>query len=164
MIKKSTVIVPEKVVPALRGTVADMLKLKGNVVHSIPPDATVLEAIARMDERRVGALLVVDASGRLVGILSERDYTRKVILQGRASRDTRVDEIMTPQVLTVAPTTSLRECLALVADRSIRHLPVVVDGTVLGVLSVGDLVRAVLEQQAETIQTLNAFIGSDYPQ
>ncbi len=164
MTNKTPVIVPDKAVPALRGTVADMLKVKGNVVHSIPPDATVYEAIERMDERRVGALLAIDAAGRLAGILSERDYTRKVILQGRASRDTLVEEIMSPHVLTVTPTTSLRDCLALVADRSIRHLPVVVDGTVLGVLSVGDLVRAVLEQQADTIQTLNAFIGSDYPQ
>lgn len=149
-------------VTPLRGSVADLLEEKGGVVHAIAPDATVFEAVEAMDERRVGALIVMDGV-KLAGILSERDYTRKVILLGRASRETAVREIMTAQVITVAPTTSLRECLRLVNEHSIRHLPVVDGGRVVGVLSVGDLVRAVLAQQAETIQSLNSFIGSDYP-
>ena len=152
---------PSPVTP-LRGTVADMLEIKGTQVHAIEPDATVYEAVARMDERRVGALLVMEGD-RLVGILSERDYTRKVILLGRASRDTRVAEIMSAKVISVSSATSLSECLRVVAQYGIRHLPVVDDGRVSGVLSVGDLVRAVLSQQADTIQSLNSFIASDYP-
>jgi CBS domain-containing protein len=145
-----------------RGTVADMLETKGDVVHAIAPTATVYEAVAAMDRCQVGALVVMDDT-RLAGIVSERDYTRKVILLGRSSRETRVDEIMTSRVITVAPSTSLRDCLKLVNEHSIRHLPVVENGRVVGVLSTGDLVRAVLDQQAQTIQSLNSFIGGDYP-
>ena len=145
-----------------RGTAADMLATKGHVVHAIEPDACVFDAIAKMNDVRAGALLVMK-DDRLVGIVSERDYARKVILLGRASKETAVHEIMTPQVRTVAPSTSLQECMQVVTDHAIRHLPVV-DGTrVVGVLSIGDLVREVLAQQAETIQNLNSFIGSDYP-
>lgn len=149
-------------VTPLRGTVADMLEAKGAIVHAVAPGATVYEAVAMMDDREVGALLVMDA-GKLVGIVSERDYTRKVILLGRASRETSVAEIMTAPVITVAPPTTLRDCLHVVNRHGIRHLPIVDDGRVVGMLSIGDLVRAVLSQQAETIQNLNSFIGSDYP-
>ncbi len=145
-----------------RGTAGDMLATKGHVVHAIAPDACVFDAIAKMNDVRAGALVVMRGD-ELVGIVSERDYARKVILLGRASKDTAVHEIMTAKVLTVAPTTSLQQCLQVVAEHSIRHLPVVDDGRVVGVLSVGDLVREVLAQQAETIQSLNSFIGSDYP-
>jgi CBS domain-containing protein len=148
--------------PPLRGTVADMLSYKGSHVHTVAPDATVYDAIAMMDARRVGALLVMQGE-RLLGILSERDYTRKVILRGRASRDTRVDEIMTRDVITVHADTSLGECLQLVTDRGIRHLPVTDGEKILGLVSIGDLVRAVVAQQAETITSLKSFIGSDYP-
>ena len=149
-------------IPPLRGTLADMLAQKSSVVHAVSPETTVLEAIACMDAKRVGALLVM-AGEQLVGILSERDYTRKVILLGRASKDTAVAEIMTSQVITVHPRMGLGECLQLVTNHGIRHLPVVEDGKVVGVLSIGDLVRAVVEQQAETITSLKSFIGSDYP-
>ena len=138
----------------LRGNVADMLEIKGTSVYSVSPRATVYDAIARMTDCSVGAL---------VGIVSERDYTRKVILLGRASKETRVEEIMTPDVITVSPDTTLRTCLSIVGQRGIRHLPVVQDGRVVGVLGVGDLVNAVLDQQAEQIQSLSSFIGSDYP-
>ena len=148
--------------PPLRGTVADMLSYKGSHVHTVAPDATVYDAIAMMDARRVGALLVMQGE-RLLGILSERDYTRKVILRGRASRDTRVEEIMTRDVITVHADTSLGECLQLVTDRGIRHLPVTDGEKILGLVSIGDLVRAVVAQQAETITSLKSFIGSDYP-
>jgi CBS domain-containing protein len=147
---------------SLRGTAADMLETKGTVVHTIGPKDTVYDAIAKMSEKRVGALLVMQADD-LVGIVSERDYTRKVILVGRLSKDTLVEEIMTRQVLTVEPETTLTECLRLVTESSVRHLPVMRAGRLVGVLSIGDLVRAVLEQQAETIQSLSSFIGSDYP-
>jgi len=149
-------------IPPLHGTVADMLAYKSSVVHAVSPDTTVLEAIAQMDSKRVGALLVMQGD-KLVGILSERDYTRKVILLGRASRDTRVSEIMTAQVIVVRPQMGLGECLQLVTNHGIRHLPVVDGDRVIGVLSIGDLVRAVVAQQAETISSLKSFIGSDYP-
>jgi CBS domain-containing protein len=149
-------------IPPLRGTVADMLAQKSSAIHAVAPDTTVLDAIAHMDAKRVGALLVMEGE-RLVGILSERDYTRKVILLGRASKDTPVAEIMTSQVIVVHPRVGLGECLQLVTNHGIRHLPVVEDGKVVGVLSIGDLVRAVVAQQAETISSLKSFIGSDYP-
>ncbi|HXW09411.1 MAG TPA: CBS domain-containing protein [Steroidobacteraceae bacterium] len=149
--------------PPLRGTVADLLAYKGSHVHTVARDATVYEAIAMMDARRVGALLVMEGD-RLLGILSERDYTRKVILRGRASRETRVDEIMTEDVITVGAETTLGECLQLVTDRGIRHLPVTdAADRVVGLVSIGDLVRAVVAQQAETINSLKSYIGSDYP-
>ena len=152
---------PSPVTP-LRGTVADLLEIKGTLVHAIEPQATVYEAVARMDERRVGALLVMEGD-RLVGILSERDYTRNVILLGRASKDTPVSEIMTSQVIVVHPKMGLTECLSVVTNHGIRHLPVIEGEKVIGVLSIGDLVRAVVAQQAETITSLKSFIGSDYP-
>jgi CBS domain-containing protein len=164
MNREEPMILPNMEMPSPSGNVSEMLVTKGNVVHSITPEATVYEAIERMDELRVGALVVMDADRRLHGIISERDYTRKVILLGRSSRETRVDEIMTSSVVSVTPSTSLGECLNVVTELRIRHLPVVESGRVVGMLSIGDLVRAVLGQQAETIQTLNSFIGGDYPQ
>jgi CBS domain-containing protein len=149
--------------PPLQGTVADMLAQKGATIRAIAPDATVYEAIEQMDEWHVGALLVMRGE-ELVGIVSERDYTRKVILLGRASKETRVEEIMSTDVISLRSDTSLGECLRVVTDSRIRHLPVLdAAGKVVGVLSIGDLVRAVVAQQAETINTLRLFIGSDYP-
>lgn len=153
-------ITPEDAV--LHGTASDMLDLKGGRIHFITPDATVYEAVARMDELRVGALLVMQ-DDTLLGIISERDYTRKIILLGRASKDTRVDEVMSSSLITVRPDTSLNECLAIVTDRHVRHLPVLDGDKVVGLLSIGDLVRAVVAQQAELIRNLKSFIGSDYP-
>lgn len=149
-------------IPMLNGTVADLLRVKGRAVHVIEPDATVYDAVARMDELRVGALLVTEHDA-LVGILSERDCTRRLILKSRAPRETRVAEVMSTGVITVDPTTSLDHCLRLVTHRRIRHLPVVEDGRLAGLLSIGDLVREVLTRQAETIQSLRSFIGGDYP-
>jgi CBS domain-containing protein len=149
-------------IPPLHGTVADMLAQKSPVVHAVSPETTVLDAIAQMDAKRVGALLVMEGE-RLVGILSERDYTRKVILLGRASKDTPVAEIMTRQVIAVPPQMGLDECLQVVTNHGIRHLPVVENDRVIGVLSIGDLVRAVVAQQAETITRLKSRIRSDHP-
>jgi CBS domain-containing protein len=146
----------------LRGNAADLLEHKGSAVHAVGPNDTVYEAISRMTQLRVGALLVMDG-GKLLGIVSERDYTRRVILEGRASKDTPVLTIMTTPVMSVAPTATLLDCLRLANQHSIRHLPVLQDGAVVGVLSIGDLVRAVVEQQAEAIARMQSFIGSDYP-
>jgi CBS domain-containing protein len=149
--------------PPLQGTVADMLALKGATIHAISPDATVYEAVERMDEWRVGALLVMRGE-QLLGVVSERDYTRKIILLGRASKETLVGDIMSTGVISVRSDTPLSECLKMVTEHRIRHLPVLdAAGKVVGVLSIGDLVRAVVAQQAETINSLKLFIGSDYP-
>jgi CBS domain-containing protein len=149
--------------PPPGGTVADMLSFKGTKIYAVAPDDTVYDAVVQMDARRVGALLVMRGE-QLVGVVSERDYTRKVILLGRASKETRVEEIMSSNVISVRPDMSLSECLKLVTDRGIRHLPVLDQaGKVIGLLSIGDLVRAVVAQQAETITSLKSFIGSDYP-
>lgn len=146
----------------LRGTVAEILQQKGHKIYAIAPSATVYDAIATMDKRHIGALLVMEGDA-LVGMVSERDYTRKVALMGRASKETRVEEIMTAKVITVTPDLGLNECLKIVTEKAIRHLPVVENGKVLGVLSIGDLVFTVLKQQAETIESLNSFIGGSYP-
>jgi len=146
----------------LRGTVADLLAHKGTAVRAVGPDDTVYEAISRMTQHRVGALVVMEGP-QLVGIVSERDYTRRVILEGRASKDTPVKTIMTAPVMSVTPSSSLLDCLRMANEHSIRHLPVVNEGTVVGVLSIGDLVRAVVEQQADAIARMQSFIGSDYP-
>lgn len=147
---------------APKGTAADVLKERSGTVYAIGPRQTVYEAVERMKDYQVGALVVLDGE-RLAGILSERDYARKVILLGRASRETRVEEIMTAKVITVGPDASLAQCMQLVTQYKIRHLPVLEGERVIGVLSTGDLVRALLEQQAETIQSLSSYIGSDYP-
>ncbi|MDP2008333.1 MAG: CBS domain-containing protein [Rubrivivax sp.] len=149
-------------IPKPAGTVADILEAKGTEVHAIAPRETVYDAIVKMSEMRVGALLVMEGP-TLVGVVSERDYTRRVILLGRASKDTPVADIMTAEVITVTPETSLGECLHIVTRHNIRHLPVLSGGEVVGVVSIGDLVSAVVAQQVETIASLKSFIGSDYP-
>jgi CBS domain-containing protein len=149
-------------IPPLRGTVGDLLEVKGRAVHVVGPDTSVHEAVEIMSAAGVGALLVTDGDA-LVGILSERDCTRRMILQSRVARETRVAEIMSTGVVTVDPTTKLSDCLVLVTNRRIRHLPVVENGRLAGLLSIGDLVREVVNHQAETIESLRSVIGSDYP-
>jgi len=154
---------PKSLAPVIpRGTVADMLEVKGTAVHAIAPGETVYEAIRRMTELRVGALMVMDGQ-KLIGVISERDYTRKVMLHGRASPDTRVEEIMSSPVITVTPQLTLRECMETTTKHQIRHLPVVEGDAVIGVLSINDLVRTIVAQQAETIESLNSYIAGDYP-
>ncbi len=135
--------------------------MKGSAVYSIAPDASVLEAIQLMSERGIGAVLVMDG-GALVGIVSERDYTRKVILQGRASKDTRVEEIMTSDVITATPELTLEQAMRMVTERRIRHLPVTREGKVVGVVSIGDMVKTLLSLQKETIEQLKHYIGGGY--
>lgn len=126
-------------------------------IHSVGPDDSVLTAIRRMAEHHIGALLVMEGE-RLVGIVSERDYARKVVLQDRSSRDTRVAGIMATPVITVSPTTTLDECMQTVTQRRIRHLPVVDGERVVGVLSIGDLVKAVIDEKSAEIEQLQAYI------
>ncbi len=140
-------------------TATDVLAGKPRALHAIDPDDPVLEAIQLMAEHGIGALLVMKG-GELHGIVSERDYARKVILLGRSSSDTPVWQIMSSPVLTVAPGSSVEQCMQLMTERRVRHLPVVDGGTVVGMLSIGDLVRAVLEQQRRQISELEQYIRS----
>lgn len=138
--------------------VKHLLARKGNDVWSVDAEEPVLEAIQIMADRHVGALPVL-RNDELVGVISERDYARKVVLLGRSSAETPVWEIMSAPVVTVTPEHGVRECMQIVTDRRIRHLPVVEDGRMVGVISIGDLVRAVIEEQQETIQQLERFIS-----
>lgn len=138
-------------------SVQQLLDQKPKVIYSIAPDEPVIAAIRQMAEHHIGALLVMSGE-KLVGILSERDYARKVVLMGRSSNDTPVQEIMTSKVITVTPNQDVNDCMQLVTERRIRHLPVVKGERVLGVLSIGDLVRAVIEEQGRTIADLESYI------
>ena len=140
-------------------TMASILKTKGNAIWSIAPDATVYDAIALMANKGIGALLVL-SGGRLEGIISERDYARKVILKGRSSADTPVSQIMSSPVITVAMSNSVQECMQLMTSRRLRHLPVVEGGKGVGMVSIGDLVKAVMEEQKQTIEQLESYIHS----
>lgn len=142
--------------------VASILKTKGSGIWSVAPESTVYDAIAMMAEKGVGALLVI-AEGKLKGIISERDYARKVILQGKSSKDTRVHEIMTSSVITVAPDYTVDECMKISTYHRIRHLPVLDRDRLVGVISIGDLVRSIISQQAHTIDQLHTYITGTYP-
>ena len=139
--------------------VRHLLQSKGNDIYVIAPEAPVRDAIKHMAERRVGALLVMRGE-ELLGVISERDYARKVILQGRSSSDTAVADIMGSPPLTVAPDTDVFDCMRLCTDSRVRHLPVVEGGRVVGVISIGDLVKAVIDAQAEQIEQLQRYITS----
>lgn len=139
-------------------TVKQLLDSKGDYAWSVKPDDTVYEAIESMADKSVGALLVMEGK-KLVGIVSERDYARKVILQGKSSRDTPVRDIMTAQVLCARLNETVDECMALMTDKRIRHLPVVEDGEVKGMLSLGDLVKTIIAEQQHTIEQLEHYIS-----
>jgi CBS domain-containing protein len=139
-----------------------LLSDKGGTLHSIPPTFTVYEALALMSEREIGALPVVDGA-RLVGMVSERDYARKVILQGRSSRDTLVSDIMTMHVITVSPEDKVEDGMLLMTEHRVRHLPVLSNGELIGIVSIGDLVNWVISAHREEIEHLRTYITADYP-
>lgn len=138
-------------------SVQQLLEQKPKGIHGIGPHEPVLEAIRKMAEHHIGALLVMSGE-KLVGILSERDYARKVVLMGRSSTETKVEAIMTSKVITVTPDQDAHDCMQLMTERRIRHLPVMRGDRVVGVLSIGDLVRAVIEEQGRTIADLESYI------
>jgi CBS domain-containing protein len=139
-------------------TVRDMLAGKGRAVWSIRPDASVFDALQLMADKNIGAVLVVDAQGMLVGILSERDYARKVVLRGVTSKDTPVSAIMTEEVVCIPPDTGLEPCMALMTERHIRHLPVTEGDQPIGIVSIGDVGRALIENQGFVIAQLEQYI------
>lgn len=140
-------------------TVRQLLEAKPPTIHAIRPEAPVLDAIRLMADAHVGAVLVMDGP-RLVGILSERDYARKVVLQGRSSADTPVRDIMTPQVVTTTTGDTSDHCMQVMTERRIRHLPVMEGDDVVGVISIGDLVKAVIEDQRAELDSLQRYIAS----
>ena len=139
-------------------TLKQLLDRKGHAVISIGPDEPVLEAVRCMAERHVGALLVRDGTGKLAGIVSERDYARKVVLQGRSSADTPVRAIMTASVISITLEASVHDAMRVMTEQRIRHLPVMSGERLEGVVSIGDLVKAVIEEQQAEIDTLQAYI------
>jgi CBS domain-containing protein len=144
------------------GTIEKILSQKNREIWSVSPDATVYDAIALMAEKNIGALLVME-NEHLVGIVSERDYSRKVMLRGKTSRTSYVREIMTTELTTAQPRDTVEECLRFMTEKRIRHLPVVVDGSLRGVVSIGDLVKQVISVQNATLDQLRDYISGGYP-
>jgi CBS domain-containing protein len=138
--------------------VSDVLKTKGSHIFSVAGDVTVYEAIKVMGEKNIGALMVMEGE-KLTGILSERDYARKIVLKGKASRETKVKDIMTDNVITVSPDDTIEKCMELMSAKHFRHLPIVEDSKVLGMISIGDVVNAIIAGQKETIEQLKNYIS-----
>jgi CBS domain-containing protein len=143
-------------------TVRSMLRHKGPDIFWLAPEATVYEAVAMMADKGVGALLVIEA-GRLAGIVSERDYARKVILKGKHSQETQVREIMTSSLITVTSEHSVDDCMRLITAHRVRHLPVVDGERLVGMVSIGDVVKSIISAQAHTIDQLSGYIEGRYP-
>lgn len=143
------------------GKVRNIIQVKGNTVFSVEPDTTVYNALELMFEKNIGALLVVD-KGKFVGIFTERDYARKLILKGKSSRETRIREIMTEHPITVTLDTRIEECMKIMTDKKIRHLPVMENDTLLGLISVGDVVKFIIEEQKFIIESLEQYITSHH--
>ncbi|MCG6877193.1 MAG: CBS domain-containing protein [Betaproteobacteria bacterium] len=140
-------------------TIRQLLQSKSGGLCTIGPGASVLDALKLMAEKNIGALLVVE-NDKLVGIISERDYARKVVLRGKSSQDTPVREIMTERAVCVQPDNTVEECMALMTDKHVRHLPVIENEKVIGVLSIGDLVKETISEQQFVIQQLESYIHS----
>ena len=146
----------------LTDTIRTVLKQKGQDVWSVTPDMSVYDAIEIMANKHVGALLVT-AQGKLIGVVSERDYARKVILEGKSSKQTPVSEIMTSPAISVDPERTVEDCMRIMTNNHIRHLPVVENDRLLGIVSIGDLVKWIISAHEETIQQLQHFIAGGYP-
>ncbi|RPI17597.1 MAG: CBS domain-containing protein [Acidobacteriales bacterium] len=147
---------------AFKETARSILSVKGNAVWSVAPEATVYEALVLLAEKDIGALPVV-SGGKLEGMFSERDYARKIVLQGKSSADTLISQVMSTPVVTVTPDQTVEECMRIMTRHRVRHLPVLDGGKLLGVVSIGDLVNAIISAQAETIQQLSGYISGKYP-
>lgn len=137
--------------------VRDILREKGTALYSISPDATVYDALKLMAEKNVGALVVFDGD-RMVGMISERDYARKIVLKNKFSRETKVKEIMTAEVITVTPALNLEQCMELITEKRMRHLPVVENDRVVGIISIGDIVKGIIEHKEFIIGQLESYI------
>jgi len=146
----------------LSDTIGSVLANKGREVWSVAPDTLVYDAVEMMSDKRVGALLVL-SGGTLSGVVSERDYARKVILQGKSSKHTQVKEIMSTPVISVTPDRTVDDCMRIMTERRIRHLPVLENGNVTGVISIGDLVRWIISSHEQTIDQLHSYIAGSYP-
>ncbi len=140
-------------------TVKHILRHKGDVVHAVSPELSVFDALKIMMEKNISALLVIQ-DGELKGIFTERDYARKVILQGKSSKETRMGDIMTSDPYTITPEETIDKCMQTMTDRHFRHLPVVESGRVVGIISIGDLVKHIIEVQKQTINELESYINS----
>jgi CBS domain-containing protein len=140
------------------GKVRNIIQNKGNAVFSVKPDITVYNALELMVDKSIGALLIVDQD-KLIGIFTERDYARKLVVKGKASRDTLIREVMTENPITVTLDTSIEECMKIMSDKHIRHLPIAENGKLLGLISIGDVVKYVIEEQKFIIESLEQYIS-----
>jgi len=140
------------------GSISEILEHKGGAVWTVAPDTTVFEAIQMMSEKNIGALLVTDGN-KLVGIMSERDYTRKVALKGKTSKELKVREILSDHILSVTPRHTIEECMRLMTENRVRHLPVLDGDKITGVVSIGDLVNWIISAQSTTIRQLETYIS-----
>ncbi|UCF67984.1 MAG: CBS domain-containing protein [Acidobacteriota bacterium] len=146
----------------MSASVADLLKQKGPAVHTIDQQATVFEAIKEMVEKNVGSLVVMDGE-KVAGIITERDYLRRIVLEGRTSRQTPVKEVMTTRLVEVDPAVEIEQCMSIMTRERIRHLPVIADGKLAGIISIGDVVKYLSRERAAEIRYLTDYISGKYP-
>ena len=146
----------------MKTTVEQILKRKGGEVSTVSTDTLVYRALGLMQDKGIGALIVLDDAGKVAGIVSERDYARKVILEGRSSKETFTKDIMTSDLYVVSPSTTVDECISLMTEKRVRHLPVFEDGRLVGVISIGDVVKAIVKEQKIEIKHLSDYIAGTY--